>query len=342
MRQPPKISADRLRACLRDYYHLIPATLDFLPLGQDDQAGVYRMVGEQGTPYLLKVKSGPLYEPGCLVPGYLREQGITSVVAPLPTTSKILWARAADWTVILYPFITGDTSWAGMTAAQWKETGAIFRQIHQVIPPPLGFDSLRKETFDPTDYVRWIREYEAQHLQAYGDKNAARRDLRSLWRAHQSTIHMLVTSLETLAVMLQSRALSYVICHADLHPANLLRDEAGRVVVIDWDDVMLAPKERDFIFVQEAPADDTTVSSSSSFFQGYGATDIDWPALTYYRYERIVQDVIAYAAFALFRNDVDEEARADAVESFRINLTENGMLAAAEAAASHLRGHSPE
>ncbi|HKT37600.1 MAG TPA: aminoglycoside phosphotransferase family protein [Ktedonobacterales bacterium] len=342
MRQPPKISEDLLHACLLDHYNLIPATLDFLPLGQDDQAGVYRVVSEQGTSYLLKVKCGSLYEPGCLVPAYLWEQGITSVVAPLPTTSKTLWARAEDWTVILYPFITGDTSWAGITDAHWKETGAVFKQIHQVIPPLFGFYSLRKETFDPTGYVRWIREYEAQHAQAPGEESAARSDLRSLWRAHQSTIHMLITSLDTLAETLRSRNLPYVICHADLHPANLLRDGAGRVLVIDWDDVMLAPKERDFIFVKEAPASGSTASTPTSFFQGYGETDIDWLALTYYRYERIVQDVIAYAAFALFRDDVDEEARADAVESFRINLTENGMLAAAEAAASHLRGHSSE
>jgi spectinomycin phosphotransferase len=36
----------------------------------------------------------------------------------------------------------------------------------------------------------------------------------------------------------------------DLHPRNLIRDHAGKVFVIDWDEVMLAPKERDFIFVR--------------------------------------------------------------------------------------------
>jgi hypothetical protein len=27
----------------------------------------------------------------------------------------------------------------------------------------------------------------------------------------------------------------------DLHPRNLIRDHAGKVFVIDWDEVMLAP-----------------------------------------------------------------------------------------------------
>src|SRR5262245_60963635 len=105
MREPPKIPEERLRACLQDRYGLSLLTLEFLPLGLDYNAGVYRVVSVQGTPYLLKVKSGALYEPGCLVPGYLRDQGITAVVAPVPTQDHALWARAEDWTVIIYPFL---------------------------------------------------------------------------------------------------------------------------------------------------------------------------------------------------------------------------------------------
>jgi spectinomycin phosphotransferase len=85
MREQPKIPDERLRACLQEHYDLSPITLEFLPRGHDYNAGVYRVVSEQGTPYLLKVTSRPLYEPSCLVPGYLNRHGITAVVAPLPT-----------------------------------------------------------------------------------------------------------------------------------------------------------------------------------------------------------------------------------------------------------------
>src|SRR5437588_10119456 len=109
MREQPKIPEKCLRACLQDHYDLYPVTLEFLPLGLDYQAGVYRVVSEQGTPYLLKVTSRPLYEPGCLVPALLRDQGITSVMAPFPTRNNALWTRAEEWTVIVYPWICGDT-----------------------------------------------------------------------------------------------------------------------------------------------------------------------------------------------------------------------------------------
>ena len=153
MREQPKIPEEQLRACFQDQYDLYPVTLEFLPRGLDYNAGVYRVVSEQGTAYLLKVTSRPLYEPRCLVPRYLNDQGITSVVAPIPTRSGALWTKLVDWTLIVYPFIDGDTSLTGMTNEQWKEVGTIFQRIHQVMLPTFGFESLQKETFDPTEYA---------------------------------------------------------------------------------------------------------------------------------------------------------------------------------------------
>jgi len=328
MREQPKIPEERLRACLQDQYDLSPVTLEFLPRGQDYHAGVYRVVSEQGTLYLLKVTSRPLYEPGCLVPRYLRDQGITSVVAPVPTKSYALWTKLVDWTVIVYPFIDGDTSWTGMTNEQWKEVGTIFKQIHQVRLEPVGFSSLRKETFDPTEYARWVRAFETQHLHSRHGGSGSSRALRASWVAHQSTIHTVVTSLEKLAEVLQSRIFPYVICHADLHPANLIRDHAGHVCVIDWDEVMLAPKERDFIFVREPQAD--------AFWEGYGQREIDWMLLSYYLWERVVQEVIVDTQDVCFRDDLGEETRAEAVQLFDEILAEGGEIDAASQASAHL------
>jgi spectinomycin phosphotransferase len=330
MREQPSIPEEPLRACLQDQYNLVPVTLDFLPLGLDYNSWVYHVVSEQGTSYLLNARSGPLYEPGCLVPSYLKDQGIASVVAPLPTKSHALWAKLVDWTVIVYPFIDGDTSFTGMTDEQWRELGTIFKQIHQVIVPAEGFKSLHKETFDPAEYARWVREFETQHTHSEGG-SASQRALRSSWVAHQSMIHTGVTSLETLAGVLQGRSGPYVICHADLHPANLIRDHAGHVFVIDWNDVMLAPKERDFIFVRELQAD--------AFWEGYGQREIDWIALTYYLWERVVQDVIECAKDVFFNDDLGEETRADVVRLFdEILIGHSSTINAAYAAATHLPG----
>ncbi len=328
MREPPRIAEELLRACLQDQYDLSLVTLVFLPLGHDYNAGVYRAVSERGTAYLLKVTSRPLHEPRCLVPRYLNDQGIAAVVAPLRSSSGALWTVLSDWTVIVYQWISGESSLTGMTDEQWKQVGTIFQRIYQVMLPPVGFASLRKETFDPTEYTRWVRAFETQHAHAEGG-GAVERALRTSWVAHQSTIHTVLTCLEKLAGVLQERLFPYVICHGDLHARNLIRNRAGQVFVIDWDEVMLAPKERDFIFVRHPHAE--------AFFQGYGQAEIDWVALTYFLWERVVQDLIECTQNVWFKEDWGEESRAEAVQLLDVILAEDrGHIAAAYQASAHL------
>jgi spectinomycin phosphotransferase len=328
MREPPRISEEDLRACLQNQYGLNPVTLTFLPLGHDYDAGIYHVESGQGTAHALKVTSRPLYEPRCLVPRYLNDRGIASVVAPVPTRSGTLWAQLSDWTMIVYPWISGESSLTGMTDEQWRQVGSIFKCIHQIQLSSGGEADLRKETFDPTQYVRWVRTFETQHSQ-HLHPGATQQALRTSWVAHQSTIHTVVSSLEKLAVVLQSRSLPHVICHADLHARNLIRNQMGQVFVIDWDEVMLAPKERDFIFVRPPHAD--------AFFQSYGQAEIDWVALTYFLWERVVQDLIECTHNVCFREDWEEESRAEAIQLLDVILAEDrGHIDAAYQASAHL------
>ncbi|HET8843516.1 MAG TPA: phosphotransferase [Ktedonobacteraceae bacterium] len=204
----------------------------------------------------------------------------------------------------------------GVTDAQWKEVGSIFQRIHQVGLPSMGFESLRKERFDPTEYAQWIHTFETQPVQEASETSASQRLLRSTWKAHQSTIHHAVATLQKLAEVLQARTFPHVICHADLHARNLIRDQAGRVFVIDWDDVMLAPKERDFIFIRQPHA--------GAFFQGYTDAEVDWSLLTYYLWERVVQDLIYDAHHVCFQDDWTEEFRVQVAQTVQDALGPEG------------------
>ena len=331
MREKPNISEDHLRACLRDAYGLTVATLEFLPLGLDTRAGVYRVASEQGATYLLKAKSGLLYEPSCHVPRHLRDHGIAAAVAPLPTQSNALWATAGEWTVILYPFIDGVSGWnPDLTDGQWQALGAVLSQIHQIGLPPEGFAALREEKFDPSKYRQQIHELETVHLVADTD-DAVTQALRAAWLANQAMIHQAMDTLETLAETLRSRSGPLVICHADVHQNNIIRGQDNQVYLIDWDDVMLAYKERDFLFVEDSQIDATTGQETSPFFQGYRPREIDWIALAYYRWERIVQDFIEDARIVVLQPDLEDATRAEALQRFRNALEADGRIAAARA-----------
>lgn len=342
MREPLSIPEEDLRACLREEYDLAAVTLEFLPLGLDTRAGLYRVVSERGTPYLLKVKAGSFYEAGARVPRYLADEGIAAVVAPQPTMGGALRTHLPgreNWVAMLYPFIEGDRGWnPAMTDEQWQATGAALRQIHQVALPPGGFASLRREAFDAAEYRRSAQAIEAELARVEGGSGSQiEQTLSAGWRQHQPAIHAMLAVLEGLAGPLRDGSEPYVICHADLHPSNIIRGPAGGVHIIDWDDVMLAPKERDFLFTGDpAPADGVAGDGPSPFFQGYGPDEIDWVAIAYYRYERIVQDVIVCAQEVLFRDDLGEETKAEQARLFDVVLTSGNMIEPARRAAAHL------
>jgi len=337
MRERPSIPEEDLQAVLREQYDLSAIGLEFLPLGHDSNAGVFRVADERGDVYFLKAKRGAFYEPSCLVPRHLRDQGITSMVAPLPTTRDAPWASAGEWTITLYPFIEGGIGMRlGMTDANWRDVGAVLGRIHRAPPPPEPvIRSLRKETFDPGAYRDWVRTFEASRAHAE-DGGAAERALRASWEAHKLEIHLLLTWMENLAPVLRARSGPRVICHADLHANNILLDRAGGVHVIDWDDVMLAPKERDFLFVEDARASGPSPRGTPPFFQGYGEIEVDWVALAYYRCERVVTDLIAWASDVCFRDDLGDETKAEAIRLFDAQFAEGEWVSATFALAARL------
>ena len=329
MREPPNIPSAQLQQCLQERYAITADLVEFLPLGLDVNAGVYRVVSASGEAYFLKAKSRVFYAPSCQAPRYLWEQGITSVVAPIPTDDGTLWTQVGEWTLILYPFIEGASGWEPpMTADQWQALGAAISQIHHCQIPPHRLPSLRRERFDPALYASQIQMIETHYIYRE-DGSPSQQALRHLWQEQAATIHLGVTSLVTLAEALRQQAGPHVCCHADLHPNNVLRDTADQVYVIDWDDVMLAPKERDFLFIEDAPVAAAARQDASPFFSGYGQTAIDWGALTYYLWERDIQDVIECATTVLVRDDVAEITRAEELRVFRQVLAGYGQRALA-------------
>src|SRR5215471_1035763 len=321
MREKPSIPEEQLKVCLEERYGMVCVALYFLPLGLDTRAGLYRVVSEEGRSYFARVKSGPLYEPSCFVPRFLSNCGIESVVAPLYNKTDALWTKLEDWTVTVYAFLDGMTGWAGMTDEHWRATGQTCKKIHEAALPYEMLQSLRKETFEPAEYIRWIAAFEAQYKEREPG-SPAERALYGSWTAHRRAIQSTLTAMERLADELRGQTFPQVICHADLHPGNLLRDRAGQLFVIDWEDVMIAPKERDFIFVKELQAQALAPQDQACFFQGYGHAEIDWAALAYYRHERVVQDLIECARNVFFRDDLGEATKSDSARLLNDILTE--------------------
>jgi len=118
-----------------------------------------------------------------------------------------------------------------------------------------------------------------------------------------------------------------VLCHADLHAGNLLITPDGALYVVDWDTLILAPQERDLMFVggglfrnQRSAEDEIRL-----FYAGYGPAAVDRVALAYYRYERIVEDVAAYAE-QILATDAGGADRANGLRQFTSQFDPGGVV----------------
>jgi spectinomycin phosphotransferase len=99
-----------------------------------------------------------------------------------------------------------------------------------------------------------------------------------------------------------------VLCHTDLHAGNILIAAGGGLYVVDWDELRLAPRERDLMFVGAGVGGVWNKPEEEAlFYRGYGPVEVDGQVLAYYRYERIVQDVAAYCSHVFLSGRRDED-----------------------------------
>jgi spectinomycin phosphotransferase len=136
-----------------------------------------------------------------------------------------------------------------------------------------------------------------------------------------------VARAEALGRQVARRPPANVLCHADIHTNNVLLDADGALWIVDWDDTLLAPKERDLLFVVGGGLNRALVGprEEASALQGYGATALDPRALTYYRYARAVSDLSEYGAQVLSRSDLSVPRRRAAIGRF-LTLFQPGRL----------------
>jgi spectinomycin phosphotransferase len=331
MLEPPPIASQTLHEALRTGYGITVAELTFLPLGKDAEAWAYRVRAADGTPYFLKVRTGISNASGLLVPRYLHEQGVTNVAAPLPSTVGSLWVAAAGFALVLYPYIEGVMGAdGGMTAHHWTAFGSTLRQVHTATLSAELVRRMRHETFTPAGSAQ-VRRVHA-HLATHKPTDSIGQELAAFWHAHHEEIRTLVVRGEHLGRQLRATNLPRVLCHADAHTWNLLIGTADQVWLVDWDETVLAPKERDLMFVVGGIAEGLVGPEAETwFFAGYGPTTIHPLALAYYRHAWAVGDIGAFAEQVFLSPETGDIDRQDAARLFKSLFAPGNIVALARA-----------
>jgi spectinomycin phosphotransferase len=319
MRVKPTIADDEILSCLQVDFAISARDIEFLPLGADGHAWSYRVDADDGR-YFLKVRRGVPAQSMLVAPDYLKTQGIDAVVAPLRTPDNRLYVGLGDYALIAYPFVEGGSAWEEiLTDAQMQTWGDIMRRLHAVAIPTSLQTVLRTERYiSPCDalFKRMNRRVLAGDYD--GDIAIA---LAEMWRSKIHEIEFVYNRHLALGDRIKRQNLPHVMCHADIHQANLMLDHEGRLRIVDWDGVMVAPKERDLMFFDVSNPD-----AKTGFFAGYQNVDVNRVAIAYYRYEWVVQEFAEWAAWILDTPDRPEREQAYAVSEFKKLFSEGDVI----------------
>ena len=311
--------------CLNANYGIAVNTLIFLPLGADMNASVYKAETQDGLSYFVKLKRGHRHDMSVAILALLQASGIQQIIPPIKATDGELTQHINDFTLTVYPFVDGQNGFCyNLTDDQWVALGKVLRQVHEFdVPPPIK-DRIRKEIYSD----KWreaVRSLEA-HIDGRpaGDEPALK--LQAFMKEHKAVIHRLVDRAESLSQKIQKQSHEFVLCHSDIHGGNVLIDGNGAIYIVDWDEPIMAPKERDLMFIGGGVANTWNNPREEEFFyKGYGKAKINMTILAYYRHERIVEDIAEYG-HALLLTTAGGEDRQEMCKHFMDMFEPDGVV----------------
>jgi spectinomycin phosphotransferase len=325
MLEKPNLQDKKIIDCLRDEYRLNVVQVAFLPLGADRDTAVYRVVTDDRKSYFLKLRLGNFDETSVMLPKFLKDQGIEQVIAPVGTRDHQLWTSMENFNLILYPFVEGRNGFeVKLSDRQWFDFGVALKGIHTVKIPTDLKDRLQSETYSP----KWRETVKTFLVRAdnesFTESTAAK--LAAFLKVKQDEIFNLVGQAERLGLVLQARSLEFVLCHYDIHAGNILIDVNDDLYIVDWDNPILASKERDLMFIGGGIGGVwNTDQEVELFYKGYGQSEIDPIALVYYRYERIIEDIAVYCEQIFLTNEGGED-REQSLQYLTSNFLPNNVL----------------
>lgn len=322
----PDLRDEKIIACLYDAYGLDIAEISFLPLGADFNTAVYLVTATDKIDYFLKLRSGDFCEPSVLVPHHLKQIGLQNIIPPIATKTDECWTNLDAFKVALYPYIDGRNAVdKKLSEQQWHHFGEAVKKLHTADIPEYITTNVPKETFT-LKCCQTVKVFLNRIENEVFDETVAAK-LAALLKSKNKIILDLIKRTEELGSILQNQSLQHVLCHADMHGWNLLIDQDDHLYLIDWDTLVLAPKERDLMFIGSGiwKSGYTPTEEESLFYKGYGQANINQDALCYYRFSRILQDIAEYCEY-IFLSDEGGDDRMQVLEHLKPNFLPNGTI----------------
>jgi thiamine kinase-like enzyme len=215
----------------------------------------------------------------------LRDGGLGFVVAPIPTSQgKTVRRIGPRHSIALFPFVAGKAGTFG--TYETAERAAVLTMLAD----------LHEATFVAASVARRIdlalpgrRKLETALRaldQTWSGGPLAEQARRTL-AGDASYVAELLALRDRLSAVVAIRSTDWVVTHGEPHAGNLMR--AGEsYVLVDWDTVALAPRERDLWMLVDETAEEPAIYTDATGRQ------LDEVALTFFRLTWDLADIAAF------------------------------------------------
>ena len=276
-------------------YGISISNIEQLNIGFDGNTMVYKLLSFDEKTYFLKIRSEIFCESSLNIPFWLSNNyGIKELINPIETIDKKLYVEKSSQYIILFPYISGISGWdKDLTKEQFIDFGKFMKTLHSAKYPEEYLNSIQIEEYNPK-YREMVKSYLSNlNGQIYSDTIIL--EFFNALEINQNAIKELLNYLNMAVNNILNDRQTLCLCHGDIHAGNIFI-EKNNFYVVDWDTIIMAPKERDLMFIGGGIGDKwNTKEEISYFYKGYGEeTMVNIELIKYYRCERIIQDIYEF------------------------------------------------
>ncbi|HET6318383.1 MAG TPA: aminoglycoside phosphotransferase family protein [Chloroflexota bacterium] len=213
--------------------------------------------------------------------------GLREVPRPVASLSGAFHEPLGEDVVVVFEHV--DAPRVDSTTLDQARIGDLIGRLHQQPQAPLA-----RETFDWPFEARWRSLLAHAVTDPPGDAMAA--ELRAFLREHEPRLTDAWGSFEKIITACRAATFEMVLTHGDWR-FNLLHGADDAIHLVDWDELLLAPPERDTWFATDDP----------DFLRGYrtvrGSYEPSELATAYYVHGRCFEDLTGMLAAVVEHDD---------------------------------------
>jgi len=319
-----EVNTDKILKLVEIEYGISVSSIEKLNIGFDQNTKVYKLYSRSSDEYFLKIRFGVFNESSLTVPLWINNNiKPKNIIDPVKTISKKNFIKLTSLYIILYPFIHGQSGWdKALTNSQFIDLGKFLYNLHSIELPNEYIKLMPIEKYDSK-----FRENVKNILSNTNNNNDPLViDFFNELYKKKDTIAKIVNEIEMLLCHEKKEPFKYCLCHGDIHAGNVLINEKS-FFVIDWDTIILAPKEKDLMFIGGGIGNKWNKQEEiECFYTGYGKNvEINKNLVKYFRYERIMQDIFEFY-HQITDNRTDERERELCVKYFKEQFEPNNVI----------------